>query len=127
MAKREHPAVETWIHIWREVIHHVVPSRKRTVHLLWIITIPPAALGGMFAVLFSVLIPDPGRWIGVAGCGVGVLLVARLRTSLLRLLLRRTERARSAAQALARGPDGGSTESAEPAPEEGLPTTRLLP
>ncbi|MFE8946578.1 hypothetical protein [Streptomyces sp. NPDC007856] len=71
--------VDTWIHICNEIIHDVLPSRTRTVHLLWLVTIPPVVLGGFFTVVFTVLIPDPGRWLGALGCGFGVLVTARLR------------------------------------------------
>ncbi|WP_330337540.1 hypothetical protein [Streptomyces sp. NBC_00557] len=71
--------VDTWIHICNEIIHHVLPSRTRTVHLLVLVTVPPAVLGGFFTVLFTVLVPDPGRWLGVLGCSAGVLVTARLR------------------------------------------------
>lgn len=82
MPGRKGPGVETWVHICNEIIHHVLPFRARTVHLLWVVTIPPVVLGGSFYIVFSVLVPNPQGWFGVAGCGAGVLLVARLRTRL---------------------------------------------
>lgn len=71
--------VETWVHICNEIIHDVLPSRTRTVHLLWVVTLPPAILGGFFTVLFTVLIPDPRGWLGVLGCSTGVMVTTRLR------------------------------------------------
>ena len=71
--------VDTWIHLCNEIIHDVLPSRTRTVHLLWLVTIPPVVLGGFFTVLVTVLNLDPVRWLGVLRCSGGVLVTARLR------------------------------------------------
>ncbi|MCC3655665.1 MULTISPECIES: hypothetical protein [Streptomyces] len=78
-ARDKRSGVDTWVHICNEIIHHVLPFRARTVHLLWVVTIPPMVLGGFLAVVVLVLIPNPYGWFGVAGCGAGVLLTARLR------------------------------------------------
>ncbi|MFF2846544.1 hypothetical protein ACFVT5_09435 [Streptomyces sp. NPDC058001] len=120
------PSVDTWVHICNEIIHHVLPFRTRTVHLLWVVTIPPAVLGGFFVVLLSVLIPNPNGWFGVAGCGAGVLAVARMRTWLLPLLSRR--RALRPAEEEP-GPESGRGGGApvEPAEEEEVPTSPLPP
>jgi hypothetical protein len=68
--------------ICHEIIHHVLPSRSRTVHLILLVSVPPVVLISFVAVLVTVLLRHPGGWYGVAGCGVGVLLVARLRRRL---------------------------------------------
>ncbi|MFF3917090.1 hypothetical protein ACFYZB_27075 [Streptomyces sp. NPDC001852] len=117
--------VDTWIHICSEIIHDVLPSRTRTVHLLWLVTIPPVVIGGFFAVLFTVVIPDPGHWPGVLGCGAGVLVTARLR----RWLGRRTA-ARELTRAEAAVHPGAAPESStpgEPPGGESAPTSPRPP
>lgn len=126
MPGRKRPSVETWVHICNEIIHHVLPFRTRTVHLLWVVTIPPAALGGFFVVLFSVLIPNPTGWFGVAGCSAGVLLIARLRTWLFLLSSRRGTLSPTEATPVPEPERGGGT-PAEPTGEEGVPTSPLPP
>ncbi|MEU0693249.1 hypothetical protein ABZ349_04570 [Streptomyces niveus] len=129
MPGRKRPGVETWVHICNEIIHHVLPFRARTVHLLWVVTIPPVVLGGSFYIVFSVLVPNPQGWFGVAGCGAGVLLVARLRT---RLNLMSGGRGAISPSEATPGAGAGVTRPAGPAPaepsgEEEAPTSPLPP
>lgn len=129
MPGRKRPGVETWVHICNEIIHHVLPFRARTVHLLWVVTIPPVVLGGSFYIVFSVLVPNPQGWFGVAGCGAGVLLVARLRTRLNlmsggRGAISPSEATPSAGAGVTR-PAGAAP--AEPSGEEEAPTSPLPP
>jgi hypothetical protein len=83
--KRHADGVDTWIHVCNEIIHHVLPYRSRTVHFIWAVTIPPAALIGAVLTVSNVLVPHPYGWFGVTGCGVGVFVVARARLTLMRL------------------------------------------
>jgi hypothetical protein len=83
--KRHADGVDTWIHVCNEIIHHVLPYRSRTVHFIWAVTIPPAALIGAVLTVSNVLVPHPYGWFGVTGCGVGVFAVARARLMLTRL------------------------------------------
>lgn len=129
MPGRKRSGVETWVHICNEIIHHVLPFRARTVHLLWVVTIPPVVLGSCFYVVFSVLAPNPKGWLGVAGCGVGVLLVARLRT---RLTLMSTGRGALSPAGATPSPENGVARpapetSAGPSGEEEAPTSPLPP
>lgn len=129
MPGRKRPGVETWVHICNEIIHHVLPFRARTVHLLWVVTIPPAVLGGCFYVVFSVVAPNPQGWFGVAGCGVGVLLVARLRARL--NLMSAGRAALSPAEATPSRANGvdrpGPETSAHSIGEEEAPTSPMPP
>lgn len=129
MPGRKRPGVETWVHLCNEIIHHVLPFRARTVHLLWVVTIPPVVLGGSFYIVFSVLVPNPQGWFGVAGCGAGVLLVARLRTRLNllsagRAVISPSEATPSPVTGVGR-PAGAAP--VEPTGEEEAPTSPLPP
>lgn len=106
------PGAESWVHVCIEIVRHVLPSRRRTVHLVWILTIPPLVLAGSLITLVAVLIPHPQGWLGVAGCSAGVALTARLRLWLKPLRQVRNGNPASVASAPADG-------AADPADGEG--------
>jgi hypothetical protein len=108
MGADNRPGADNWVRVCIEIIHYVLPSRRRTVHLLWVVTIPPLILAGALTVLVGVLIPHPQGWLGVAGCSAGVALTARLRLLLKPLRQRRAGDSPSVAPAA----DGGEADVA---------------
>jgi hypothetical protein len=127
MARREPAGVDTWVRLCNEIVHHVLNDRMRTVHLLWVVTIPPAVLGGVCVVLAKVLIPHPAGWLGVAGCSAGTVALARLRAYLRGRTLRIVRPPAAHAQPAAVSPPAADEEPTQDAAPQQPPATPLLP
>ncbi|MER6423833.1 hypothetical protein [Streptomyces sp. NPDC001137] len=127
MARREPAGVDTWVRLCNEIVHHVLNDRTRTVHLLWVITIPPAVLGGVCLVFVEVLIPHPAGWLGVAGCGVGAMVTARLRAWLRGRSLSAAPAPTTRSRPAALSPPAPDEETAPDAAPQQPPTSPLLP
>ncbi|HEY1155564.1 MAG TPA: hypothetical protein VGE95_04640 [Arthrobacter sp.] len=127
MARREPAGVDTWVRLCNEIVHHVLDDRTRTVHLLWVVTIPPAVLGGICVVFVEVLIPHPTAWLGVAGCSVGTVALARLRAWLRGRPLRTARPPAALSQPAAVSPPAADEEPNQGAAPHQPPTSPLLP